>query len=63
MEGGKTPSTLLAPFGMFRPRQEYIVDMGKQVRRVFANKLLESTPAFDRFTFDEMQATLAPELI
>jgi hypothetical protein len=63
VEGSKTPSTILAPYGMFRPRQEYVVDLGKQVLRVFANKLLESTPAFDRFTFDEMKATLAPELI
>lgn len=63
VESSKTPSTILAPYGMFRPRQEYVVDLGKQVLRVFANKLLESTPAFDRFTFDEMKATLAPELI
>ena len=63
VESSKTPSTILAPFGMFRPRQEYVIDLGKQVICVFGNKLLESTPAFDRFTFDEMQATLAPELI
>jgi hypothetical protein len=63
VEGGKkTPPTIFSPYGMFRPRQEYVVDKQWTVGRVFADKLLESTPAFDRFSFEEMKGSLAPDL-
>lgn len=63
VEGGKkTPATIFAPYGMFRPRQEYLMDKQWTVIRVFANKLLESTPAFDRFSYEEMQSSMAPEI-
>lgn len=45
---------LLATRGMFQPRRGFVLDLEQRVVQIFANKLIESTPIFDRFEYGEM---------
>lgn len=52
--GGDAPNALLVPHGMYKQRREFTLEHNGRSYRILAAKLIESTPVFDRFEYQEI---------